>query len=277
MKSTRNKKNPLVTVVIPTYSSLRTIEKCLESIKEQTYPLIDLVVVDSLYYNKEDKKKSKQIIKKYARFFEDGPERSIQRNRGIEEAKGKYIFMVDQDMYLSPGVIEECVAYMETGKYAALYVPEISIGKGYWTACVTLDRYVNNYLENGLNDCCRFFKKLDAKRIGGYDPTMIGAEDSDFNNKIAKLGKIGRTTKVIYHDEGEVNFFTRVKKKYYYSKGFKKYFKRYPEIASKQFSPFKFTYIKHWRQLVKKPHVAAGMFLLKGSETIAGILGLIFK
>jgi glycosyltransferase involved in cell wall biosynthesis len=48
-----NIKLPIITVAIATYDCERTIEKCLLSIKKQTYPNIDIVVVDSLYYGKK--------------------------------------------------------------------------------------------------------------------------------------------------------------------------------------------------------------------------------
>ena len=102
------KQFPIVTVVIPTYDSERTIEKCLLSIKKQTYLNIDIVVVDSLYYDKEKQDRCEKIIEKYARYFQDGPERSIQRNRGIKEAKGEYILIIDQDMYLTKTIVGDC-------------------------------------------------------------------------------------------------------------------------------------------------------------------------
>ena len=100
--------NRTVSVVIAAHNSERTIEKCLLSIKNQTYKNIDIVVVDSLYYDEANQKKCKTIIQKYARYFQDGPERSVQRNRGIREAKGDYILVIDQDMYLTPRIAEEC-------------------------------------------------------------------------------------------------------------------------------------------------------------------------
>jgi len=272
-----NKKLPLISVAIATYDSIKTIEKCLQSIKKQTYKNIDIVVVDSLYYNKKKQKECKKIIEKYARYFQDGPERSIQRNRGIKEAKGKYILIIDQDMYLTPKVVEECYALFTSGKYIALTIPEISIGTGFWTKCVALERYVSTYLEKGMNECCRFFKKAEALKIGGYDPKIVGVEDSDFHYRIARLGKIGKIKNYINHDEGKTKFWQRVKKKYYYSSAFREYLKRYPDIAANQFSPFKTAYIKHWKLFIKDPIVTVGIILLRSAEVGAGLLGLISK
>ena len=56
------KQSPIITVVIPTYDSERTIEKCLLSIKKQTYPNTDIVAVDSIYYDKEKQDRCKNII-----------------------------------------------------------------------------------------------------------------------------------------------------------------------------------------------------------------------
>ena len=53
--------NPLVSVIIPTYNSSRTLEKCLESIKNQTYKNIEIIVVDN---NSTDN--TKEIAKKFA-------------------------------------------------------------------------------------------------------------------------------------------------------------------------------------------------------------------
>lgn len=274
-----NKKNktPIITVTIATYNSRRTIEKCLQSIKSQTYPNIDLVVVDSKYYDKNEQEKCKKIIEKYARYFLDGPERSIQRNRGIQEGKGEYVLILDQDMYLSKKVVEDCYKTFLSDKYIALTIPEISIGDGYWTKCVALDRYVRTYLEYGMNECCRFFRKSDAQKVGFYDPTIVGVEDSDFHYKMAEKGKIGKTKEVIYHDEGKTSFISRVKKKYYYSIAFKEYLKRRPSIAISQFSPFQLAYIKHWKVLFRQPVITFGMFILRGAEVVSGAAGMLRK
>lgn len=270
-------KKPLISVVIPTYNSRRTIEKCLESIKSQDYSPIEIIVVDSLYYKRSEKEICKKIIKKYARFYEGGPERSIQRNLGIKKSKGDYILVIDQDMYLTKHVVTDCLDTMLKTKCRGIIVPEISIGEGYWTECVSLERYISTYLENALNESCRFFVKKDADAVGGYDPNLVGAEDSDFHFKIAELGKIKKIKSIIYHDEGVTDFWGRVKKKYQYSKSFKNYLKKRPRIAAAQLSPFKLAYLKHFRELVKKPHIAAGMVILRGAEVFAGGLGILIK
>jgi len=46
--------NPLVSVIITTRNSERTIDKCLSSIKQQTYKNIEIIVVDN---NSADKTK----------------------------------------------------------------------------------------------------------------------------------------------------------------------------------------------------------------------------
>lgn len=264
---------PAVTVVIASFDSERTIEKCLQSVKQQTYPNIDIVVVDSLYYDKAKQLRCRKIIKKYARYFQDGPERSIQRNKGIKEAKGEYILIIDQDMYLTPNVVKEC--YEKLDGNIALTIPEISVGEGYWTKCVALERYVSTFLEKGKNECCRFFRKKDGLAIGGYDPTVVGMEDSDFHHKMAENGNIEKIKNYINHDEGKTYFWARVKKIYYYSKSSKNYIQRYSISALAQFFPIKYAYFKHWKILAANPKVALGMFVLRGSETIALFLRLL--
>jgi glycosyltransferase involved in cell wall biosynthesis len=272
MKTTKD--SDLVSVVIPTYKPERTIQKCVTSIIKQTYPHIEILIVDS----KENPMDNTLVrtLTKSATVLSDGPERSIQRNRGMREAKGKYICMVDQDMYLSERLIAESVSLLQKD-YIALTIPEVSIGEGFWTKCVALERYVNTYLENGQNECCRFFRKKDGEAVAGYDPDIVGAEDADFHAKMKRLGRIGKTTQHIIHDEGRTRFFSRVQKKYYYSKAFRKFLSRYPTEAAVQFSPLKLTYVKHWRLFIKQPVVTGGVILLRSAEVTAGVFGLLFN
>lgn len=268
---------PLITVTIATYRPRPFIEKCLQSIKMQTYPNIEIIVVDALKYDQEEQKRCKEIIERYAIYVQDGPERSIQRNRGIRDAKGEFVLVLDQDMYLTPKVVRACYEKLTQENFVALNIPEISIGEGFWTQCVALERYVSTVLENGLNESCRFFKKEDALKVGGYDPTIVGAEDSDFHYRMTELGQIGKIREYINHDEGRTKFWSRVKKKYYYSAAFREYLKRRPSVAAAQFFPIKLAYFKHPLLLLKNPIITLGMFVLRGTEVCAGFIGLIFK
>lgn len=277
MSSKKFQKYPLVSVIIPTYDSLRTVKRCLESIRKQTYPNIEIVVIDSRSYDPKRQEKSRKIIKKYAKLFVDGPERSIQRNRGTKEAKGEYLLVIDQDMYLSKNVVKDCYQKINKENLVAINIPEISIGVGYWTKCVALERYVSNVLENGLNESCRFFRRKDALEIGGYDPEVVGVEDSDFHYRMLKLGKIGKIKSKIYHDEGRTSFFNRVKKKYYYSKSFRKYLAKNPNVAVKQFFPLKSAYLKHWKVFAQNPTLTPGVIVLRATEVAAGFMGIILN
>lgn len=270
-------KKPLITVTIATYNSRQTIEQCLRSIKAQTYPNIEIIVVDAFNYNLKEQRKCRKIIEKYAIYLQDGPERSIQRNRGIKDAKGKYVLVIDQDMYLRPGVVQECYDLLVTNDLIGVNIPEVSIGDGYWTKCVALERYISTYLEDGLNESCRFFRTTDALDIGGYDPGIVGAEDSDLHYRLNEHGKIGKIIEHIEHDEGQTKFWSRVRKKYYYSKAFREYLRRRPATASRQFFPIKAAYFKHPLILARQPIVTIGMFTLRAAEVVAGAFGMLFN
>src|SRR5260221_10860805 len=98
--------NPLVSIIITTKNESLVIERLLQSIKKQSHPQIETIVVDN--YSTDTTQK---IAKKYTkRVFEFGPERSAQRNYGAKMSKGSYIVFLDADMELSPKVIEECVS-----------------------------------------------------------------------------------------------------------------------------------------------------------------------
>ena len=74
----------LVSVIVPTKNSEQFLEKCLDSIKKQTYKRVEIIVVDN---NSTDN--TKKIARKFTnKVFNKGPERSAQMNFGAKKAKG---------------------------------------------------------------------------------------------------------------------------------------------------------------------------------------------
>ena len=117
---------PLVSAVIPTYNSEKTLEKCLKSIRRQTYRNLEIIVVD-----KFSKDRTVEIAKRFrAKIIQDYGERARAKNIGLKNAKGKYVSFVDSDMELSKDVVKECVELMEKDdKIGGTIIPERSVGE----------------------------------------------------------------------------------------------------------------------------------------------------
>ena len=87
---------PIVTVVVPTRNAERTLPTCLASIRAQTYPNVELVVVDN-----SPTHATMAIAKEYTDHAVTwGPERSAQRNHGWRIGSGEYLVFIDADMVL---------------------------------------------------------------------------------------------------------------------------------------------------------------------------------
>jgi len=254
---------PLVSVVITTKNSSRTIEKCLKSVKNQSYKSIELIVVDN---NSTDN--TKEIAKKYADdVINKGPERSAQRNFGVKKSRGHYVLVHDSDIYFNPNSIKECVEVCEKGGCDAVILPEKSIGNGFWTKVKAFER--SFYVGNDYIEAARFFKKEVFLKVGGYDEEMFAGEDWDLTIRLRDSGcKIGRSKSLLEHDEGRLSFFGSSKKKKYYSKNFfEVYAKKNPEYFKKQMSFFvRFPPKKILQKASVHPILFLSMMLMKSVE-----------
>jgi len=262
-----NEQLPLVSVVITTKNEAKNIENCLKSILQQTYQSdrIEIIVVDN---NSNDA--TKAIAEKYTdKVFNKGPERSAQRNFGARQAKGQYYLYLDADMTLSPGVIEEAVAILgEKNDLIALYVPEIIMGDGFWPK---VRRFERGFYNATVIDCVRFVRLKDFLAVGGFDETMSGPEDWDFDKKLRNIGQTGLIKSPIYHNEASFNLKKYLKKKQYYTQSFDKYVKKWgknDQDIKRQLGFFYrffgvFWEKGKWRKLLKHPILTFAMYFLK--------------
>ncbi len=106
---------PLITVIVPVYNIEKYLERCVNSIRNQTYGNLEILLVDD-----GSTDRSGEICDAFA--AEDDRIRAIHkenggsssaRNLGIEEAKGEYLGFVDSDDYISGNMYELLVSALQ--------------------------------------------------------------------------------------------------------------------------------------------------------------------
>ena len=97
-----------ISVIVPVYNAEKYLEKCINSILNQTYSNLEIILV-----NDGSKDKSLELMEKFKnqddRIFIINKENagvSSARNRGIEVASGKYVIFIDADDYIEKNMFE---------------------------------------------------------------------------------------------------------------------------------------------------------------------------
>ena len=265
----------LISVVLGVKNANRTIDKFIQAINNQTYQNIELIIVDN---DSDDGTKAKLDLALnqglITKLYTQGPERSAQRNKGINEASGKYVLVLDADQYLSAKVVEEAVKMCEEQGYDSLFITEETVAGGYWGKCKKFER--DFYMIGDISvEALRFFNKDKVKslEIPGFDENTTGVEDFDLTDRfIAKYPKYSRTKSRLIHDEGEINLKEQIKKKKYYSKtGLVEYLKRAPKFRKTTF-PLRPSCFKQWYRFLLHPILTIGVFYMKFAESIPVLL-----
>jgi glycosyltransferase involved in cell wall biosynthesis len=242
--------NPLVSVIIPTYNSEKFLVRCLDSVANQTYKNIEIIVVDN---NSTDN--TKEIAKKYTdKVFNRGPERSAQTNYGVSQAKGEYVYKVDSDFVLDSNVIEECITEIQKG-FDAIVVHNSPDTRISWIAKIRKFE-VDMYKYDITHSAARFLKKDVYVAIGGNNEQITAAEDYDFQNNLNKNGyKTGFVVAEALHLGEPTDILAHMKKFYWYGKDMVNYQIANKEESKTQLSFIRPVYLKNWKNFALHPIV----------------------
>lgn len=115
----------MITATISTYNRERYLPQVLASLKKQTIDkkLFEIVIVDNnspgntREISEEFIKNNPDLIVSY--HLESNQGLSFGRNRGIDEAKGKYITFIDDDAFLAENYLEKIYNYFESDSSVA--------------------------------------------------------------------------------------------------------------------------------------------------------------
>lgn len=202
--------NDLVSVIIPTYSRAEFITRAVDSVLAQTYPNVEIIVVDDNGIGTECQISTQR---KLARYIELGKIQYVThkknmngaaaRNTGAKKCKGVYITFLDDDDVLYPQKIERQVTAIKSNpEMSAAYVG-FRIVKG----TEELKRVQSNLsgdlrfqllsLQWGIGTGSNpLFKKEAFDSISGFDESFIRHQDLEFlirffrNNKIIAVPEI---------------------------------------------------------------------------------------
>ncbi len=101
-----------ISIIIPVYNVEGYIGKCLESLSSQTFTDIEVLFIDDCSTDN-----SRELITSYINDYKGdilfrlicqphNQGQSVARNRGIKEAQGEYVYMLDSDDYITDDCIE---------------------------------------------------------------------------------------------------------------------------------------------------------------------------
>ncbi len=200
--------NPLVTVGVALYNHEKYILKCLESIINQSYSNIELIIIDD-----GSPDNSYFLSKNYLEKYSDKNITLITRkNKGMcntlneiaKLSKGKYISFIGSDDFWFLNKIEDQVNYLESNDNITLvhsnsikvdannkeigfldYSSKLNSGNIYESII---------YGKGGINTPSHLYKTSIYKEIGYYDNTLK-FEDTDFWLRLTKKHLIGYINK----------------------------------------------------------------------------------
>lgn len=135
--------NNLISIIIPVYNAECYLDKCLESVVNQTYKNLEILLIDdgSTDSSFDICQKWKNIDDRIKVYHKENGGQSSARNFGLSMVHGDYITFVDNDDYLELSMYEELI------ELAVINNSDI-------TGCATLTEY-NDYSVNK-------FKKLQS-------------------------------------------------------------------------------------------------------------------
>ena len=265
------KRDPLVSIIIPTLNSGQYLEKCLKSIKSQSYKNVEIIVVDNCSSDN-----TRIIATKYADMcLIKGPERSAQINFGVRKSSGKYIYRVDSDFVLDECVVEDSVRKCENEYFDAVCVQNFSDPNvSFWSKVRKLER--DCYADEQLNIAASFLRRDVFEAINGFDEELVAGDDYDLHNRIIKGGyKITRIEAVELHLGEPRSLQDIARKHYYYGKTLVNFVKKNRGTASNQLSPLRPGFAKNWKKFLKQPDVTVGFFIYQFVRSFSAGVGFL--
>ena len=219
--------SPTVSIIVPVYNREDTLKKCVNSLLNQTYPNIEIVLV-----NDASTDASLDISESLSHSFrqvtvitnESNSGASVSRNVGIRHSSGEWLMFVDADDYIDSGYISSLMEHTENTTLVASSFLKVDCNQNIEprhhglsghqlfdqkTLCSYIDKYFHKPYEFTMLVHCwnKLFRK-DVMASSGifFNEDLNQLEDIDFVSRYLQVTKRLRFVDIpgYYHlvDEG---------------------------------------------------------------------------
>jgi glycosyltransferase involved in cell wall biosynthesis len=268
-----------VSIIIPTYNSGETLKECLTSIQGQSYSFYEAIIVDN--FSNDDTLEMARAFG--AKIIQQKCNPAQARNIGITNSTGKYILFLDSDQVLSQAVVGECVEKCENERIGMVIIPEVFIGKDFWSFCSAV--WKNYYEEVGrlygdrkdiIHNEPRFFIKEKITHVGMLDNSLLWGEDYNLHEKLKRANvREAECKSKIYHQE-----LTSIKDTLIKNLRYGKSMPVFLQQTKKQIFPLMFghtllTFREVFKNFKNSPSVVVGCAVLLYTKLCSIMIGLL--
>ena len=178
----------LVSIIIPTYNYGRYLRPCIESALKQTYPKVEIIVVDDGSTDDTAKIVADYPVKY---LFQRNQGTSVAMNNGIKLSRGEFFFTIGSDDMLGKQYVSKTLEQILRDKHIGLVytgVAHFGESKGVVLPRKLYHRFsilVGGWI--GIIGCALTRRKA-YESVGGFDPLLQAYEGLDFVTRLCLKG-----------------------------------------------------------------------------------------
>lgn len=191
---TKDIKLPMVSVVIPVYNRAHLLHRALDSVIAQTFKDIEILVIDDCSHDDPN-----SVIKEYddarIKYIRQNVNQGVAaaRNRGLREAKGKFVaFLDDDDEWFPEKLSKQVEKFLQSSPQVGLIYTgvETVMDEGYTEIQIPTERG-NVYRKLLYKNCIHGGSSTMIRRniitnIGFFDESLLAIEDYDYWLRISR-------------------------------------------------------------------------------------------
>lgn len=255
-------KSPMVSVIIPAYNAEKFIDRCLQSVINQTYRDLQIIIV-----NDGSTDNTLSILKKYEKqdsriilVDQENAGVSSARNNGLKMAMGDYISFVDADDWMSLNMIERLLIAFEQSENVDIVLAEFDFVESESEA--TENGKVEYEIWNQYDQRVEF---LNNKRLTGMLWNKLFKADSIVNLIFDEDISYGEDGKFVWSFFDNSNCMVVTNEKLYH------HVIENSSVTYTAFSDIKYGAVYVWEYIVDDVKVRFPELLAKANERITSV------
>ncbi|MEV0326083.1 glycosyltransferase family A protein [Micromonospora echinospora] len=194
--------DPLVSVVIPCYNRARTVAICVRSVRRQTYPAIEIVVVDDASDDGSAAIAEAAGATVLRLDTNSGP--GAARNRGAAHARGEILFFLDADVALEPDSVAAAVAHLLSspglGAICGVLRPESLLTRNLVAEYRALQMYhwwlAHEGPMEGLHTALCAMRAEVFREVGPFNPDLRHTEAPEYGHRLRQRYEVRGTAAI---------------------------------------------------------------------------------